>query len=148
MNRVRQSQLRYCAVVVSSLVLGGCGSDPDFVSAVPAAGMVTFNGKPIETGTIGFIPEKGRPASGQIKDGQFILTTYDDGDGALPGKHRVMVTSTKQIPSKIKGADPETVYLIPKMYASPSESYLTVEIPPEGNKKIEIKIENSVRKAL
>jgi hypothetical protein len=34
------------------------------------------------------------------------------------------------------------------MYASPSESYLTVEIPPEGNKKIEIKIENSVRKAL
>ena len=146
MNCVRRSGLRHCVMMVASVVLMGCGGDSDFIKAVPASGTVTYNGKPIETGTIGFLPASGRPASGQIKDGQFTLTTYDEGDGATPGKHRVVVSSTKQVPSKVNGADPETVYLIPQMYSSPSESYIDVEIPPEGNRKIEIRIENAVRK--
>jgi hypothetical protein len=146
MISVRRSGLQPCVAMMASMVIIGCGGDPDQISAVPASGTVTYNGKPIETGTIGFLPKTGRPASGAIKDGQFTLTTYESGDGATPGKHRVIVSSTKLVPSNVKGADPETVYLIPKMYASPGESYIDIEIPPEGNRKIEIKIENSVRK--
>jgi hypothetical protein len=147
MISVRRTGLRHSMAMMVSMVLIGCGGgDPDQISAVPASGTVTYNGKPVETGTIGFIPKAGRPASGAIKDGQFTLTTYESGDGATPGKHRVIVSSTKLVPSKVAGADPETVYLIPAMYASPGESYIDVEIPPEGNSKIEIKIENTVRK--
>jgi hypothetical protein len=74
---------------------------------------VTYNGKPLEKGTINFTPAdaKGRGAGGTITDGRYSLTTQDPNDGALPGKYRVTVlskaTDASTVDLKIKGA-PQT----------------------------------------
>jgi hypothetical protein len=144
MRSGRQPVLRYFTLVVISAAVIGCGGDPDAVKAVPAAGTITFNGKPIESGTIGFIPGVGRPASGKIKDGHFTMTTYSENDGAIPGKHRVVVRSTKQIPSPT-GGDPTITYLVPARFSIPGDSFVDVEVPPGGSTNLDIKIEEIVR---
>jgi hypothetical protein len=126
------------ALVLTALGAVGCSSTPaGVIPAVPAAGTVTYKGKPLEQGQLQFLPEQGSPASGSIENGKFTLSTYSEGDGAVPGKHKVGITSTKEVPSK-RGGEAETVYLIPVNYASPDLSGIEVEIPPEGNTNITI----------
>jgi hypothetical protein len=63
------------------------------------SGKVTYNGKPVTTGSVMFTPLGGakdasRIATGQIEsDGSYALTTYDTGDGAVLGQHAVTVES-------------------------------------------------------
>jgi hypothetical protein len=138
LRRSRLSVLGATALMTIAVV--GCGSgDPDAIKAVPAAGTVTYKGKPIETGTIGFIPAKGRPASGQITNGQFTMMTYTDGDGAIPGHHAVTVNATKQVTGSGRAGDEgRTISLVPESYASPDSSGTAVDIPPEGKTGIKI----------
>jgi hypothetical protein len=60
---------------------------------LPVKGKVTYKGKPLARGTVKFEPDgAGRAATGEIQsDGTFVLTTYKQGDGAVPGHHRVAV---------------------------------------------------------
>jgi hypothetical protein len=140
MTIARQLAPRGLALLVTMTAVIGCGtSDPDAIPAVPAGGTVTYLGKPIEKGYIQLVPGKGRPASGGIVNGKFSLTTYEDADGAVPGQHQVGVTATKQVPSKT-GGEPEDVYVIPKEYAIPSNSGVTVDIPAEGKQDLQIEL--------
>lgn len=139
MSTVRHLGRRVCALLTTMMAVIGCGGDPDAIAPVPAAGTVSYKGQPIETGTIQFHPAKGRPASGAIKNGQFTLTTDEPDDGVAPGPNQVGVTATKQVPSKT-GGEPEEVYVIPVEYATPGTSGVTVEIPPEGKKDIQIEL--------
>jgi hypothetical protein len=129
------------ATALMTIGLAGCGSgDPNAIKAVPAAGTVTYKGQPIETGTVGFIPAQGRPASGPITNGHFTMTTYTDNDGAIPGHHAVTVNATKQVTGSGRAGDEgRTVSLVPENYAHPDSSGTAVDIPPEG--KTDIKIE-------
>ncbi|MBX6313673.1 MAG: hypothetical protein IRY99_12255 [Isosphaeraceae bacterium] len=142
MRRLRWCGLPGVALLVLAIALApGCGGDPDAIPAVPAAGTVTYQGKPLPEGNIVFQPimeAKGRPASGTIKDGKFSLSTYGTDDGAIPGKHKVAVMATKEVPSK--EGDTATQYLIPEKYASPETSGIEIEIPPGGKKDIAIDI--------
>ena len=85
-----------CALALMPLpaFLLGCGSDP---GAIPAGGSVKFaDGTPLAGGQIQFqlASDGAAPtARGTIgADGTFQLTTFEEDDGALPGKHRVMIT--------------------------------------------------------
>lgn len=87
----------------------GCGSqEGTYVGAtVPVKGTVTYKGKPLSSGEVVFEPDSGgREAHGAIgADGTFELTTYNKGDGAVPGTHRVAVTGTSKkdnVPVKFK----------------------------------------------
>ncbi|AGA30673.1 hypothetical protein [Singulisphaera acidiphila] len=129
-------------VLVSALVLvtiSGCGGrDKDELPAVAAAGKVTYKGSPVSKGTMYFLPDKGRPSTGIIKDGSFTLTTYTDGDGAVAGKHQVGVLVTEEVPTK--GGDFVPKYLIPEKYSQPENSGIAIDIPPAGNTNIQIDI--------
>jgi hypothetical protein len=61
-------------------------------------GRVTYRGKPLTKGSITFEPtDGGREARGTIgPDGTFVMTTDQDGDGALIGVHRVSVADAGQ----------------------------------------------------
>jgi hypothetical protein len=128
------------ALLMASVTLGltGCGgnSDPGAVPAVPAAGTVTYKGQPVAKGTIQLVPEKGRPASGTIEGGRFTLSTYGEGDGAIPGKHKVAVIATEEVPRK--QGEPRTKYLVPEKYASPDSAGVEIEVPSGGNKDLKI----------
>jgi len=142
--RSRRSRFPVLAeTTLLTIALAGCGSgDPNAIKAVPAAGTVTYKGKPIETGRIGFVPAQGRPASGEIVNGKFTMTTYTDGDGAIPGHHAVTVNATKQVPGSGRAGDEgKTISLLPENYANPDSSGTAVDIPPEGKTDIKIDLQ-------
>jgi hypothetical protein len=82
----------------------GCGDDTGLAQRYPVSGTVTYNGDPVEKGRIDFIPTQaeGRPASGEIVDGKYSLTTAVSDDGALPGPYKVTVTSVEVDSTQLK----------------------------------------------
>jgi hypothetical protein len=63
-------------------------------SLVPVKGKVTYKGQPLTKGVIHFEPsDYGRAAYGTLQsDGTYVLSTFKDGDGVVPGHHRVSIT--------------------------------------------------------
>ena len=93
--------------VILLAAAAGCGARAEHAALsgkiLPVKGVVTYKGKPLTQGTVRFEPDAGREAEGTIgPDGTFTLTTFQPGDGAVPGFHRVAVSTPrkKQIPSK------------------------------------------------
>jgi len=103
--------------IPAALAVPGCGdSSSGLARRYSVSGTVTYNGKPLERGTISFVPAdaKGRAAGGTIIDGRYSLTTHDRDDGALPGKYKVGVVAKETDPSKVdlkikkRGEGPQT----------------------------------------
>ncbi len=89
-------RLAICAAIaLVAVAAAGCRRGPQ---VVPVSGVVEVDGKPLTTGAITVIPDQGRAASATIgKDGRFTLTTFLPGDGALLGRHRVVVTAHQDL---------------------------------------------------
>jgi len=87
------SRILWLPVLLATVLLTGCGGGEFDTTAV--SGTVTFDGQPVTSGRIRFVPQgdstiTGKPAQGEVQpDGTFVLTTYDEGDGAVVGRHRV-----------------------------------------------------------
>jgi hypothetical protein len=106
----------------------------------PAKGRVTLGGEPVKGATVTFKPEgQGSGCSGITDDGgNFRLSTFTGGDGAIPGKYRVGVTkfdtaatgvdvnSPGYAPPSVSAAPPKS--LLPESYADPAKSGLTAEV--------------------
>jgi hypothetical protein len=125
-------------VGLNLLAAAGCGSsDPGRQPTVPAGGMLIYDGKPVAKGTVLFQPEKGgRSASGEIENGKFTLTTYDPGDGAIVGRHKVAIISTEETPAT--DGDTTSKYLVPQKFSDPGTSGLMTEVPAAGDTNIQI----------
>jgi hypothetical protein len=79
-------------VVVGAMQCIGCGKEG--LQTEPVSGTVTIDGRAYtQGGSVVFQPEgKGKQAAGKIEpDGSFKLSTYSPGDGAIVGKHKVLV---------------------------------------------------------
>jgi hypothetical protein len=92
---------------VAAAAVAGCGSSQEF-PLVPVSGKVTFAGGPCpKPGTIDFSPtavEEGlpqRPGRASFsEDGYFEATSFEEGDGLVPGVYSVSVTCWEQPPSE------------------------------------------------
>ena len=116
---------------------------------VPAAGIVTLNGEPVEEASVIFAPQDttgAQSASAKTdKNGKFVVTTVKPGDGMLPGEYLVLITKTTVSGEKSKdGDDRQIVNHLPPKYGSKGTSDLKVSIPPKGDKNIELKMEGEV----
>ena len=121
-------------------MVGAAGCSGGIGKTVPVAGVVTFNGKPLEGGTLVFRPDPskgntGRDAHAVIEaDGSYALFTSrgaHEQDGAAPGWYKVGVVSTKEPDPTAKriGAMPApATSRIPIEYADPATSGLAVEV--------------------
>jgi hypothetical protein len=126
---VRQVALLLAA---SGLLIAGCGKNE--LGTVAVSGTVTFDGKPLDNGTVRFVPvdQKGRMALGKIlEDGKFVLATAGS-DGVIPGEYKISIQSQKmtaEVPAKdrelgIGGKESA----IPDKFTKPETSGLTEKI--------------------
>ena len=138
--------------VILAILAAGC--DGRSGKMVPVGGVVTYDGKPLETGTIVFRPEPsrsntGREASGVIEpDGTYTLFTsagQNSQEGAAPGWYNVGIVSTKEpdpTAKRIGAMPPPPTPLIPIEYADPARSGVMIEIienAPPGAYDIQLK---------
>ncbi|WP_152101147.1 hypothetical protein [Lacipirellula parvula] len=129
-------------------MLLGCGDGHPPLA--PVSGVVTFGGKPVETGTIAFHQPGGRSAAGALgPGGAYKLTTFEAGDGALLGTHKVVIDAVrvsggpppaKSFADEIKqsqmpqtSAGPTVQRLVPENYASQTSTPLEAEVKSEDN---------------
>jgi hypothetical protein len=130
----------------------GCGSGA--VKTYPVKGKVMYKGKPmVGGGSLSLQPltnQEGATAGGTIdKDGNFVLTTYKEGDGSMAGEFRVLVfqkvfnegapTKDGEPPSKAT-ADVPPADRIPPAYNNPLESQLKLTVKPEPQENVVLEI--------
>jgi hypothetical protein len=79
------------------VVAAGCGSSGP--TTIPIRGEVIYNGAPLKDvpqGLVHYLPKsaEGRQASGRLQpDGTFVLTTFKDADGVMPGEYDITVSA-------------------------------------------------------
>lgn len=71
-------------------VLSGCGDNGGRVSVT---GSVTFNGNPLEEGSVVFSGPSGAAGVGKIVNGSFTLSESGDQPGVQPGSYTVLIQS-------------------------------------------------------
>jgi hypothetical protein len=109
------------SLLVVSLAALGCGDDRP--ARVPVSGQVLIDGQPLKFGSIQFIPKGARASAGSLDaSGHFVLSCFEQGDGAVLGVHQVAIRAGQQ------RNDAETYWHAPKKYNDASTSGLTEEI--------------------
>jgi hypothetical protein len=120
-------------LLVLALLLAGCQGSS--VELAPVRGRATMGQKGVARVTIQLVPDskkgtRGPSGVGQTdQDGSFQITTSPHGEGAVPGRYKVTVTSN-------------TGSGLPRSYADPRETPLWVEIPKGGLTNWELKLES------
>jgi hypothetical protein len=115
------------------LALAGCGSDR--LKTAVVRGTVTYRGKPVPNGTISFIPASGPSAAGEIQpDGSYTLTTYRKGDGAVLGRHTVVIVAMQDMSNRLpEQRNPLPPPIVPEQYTHQATSDLRAEVKDEEN---------------
>lgn len=156
-------QIGLCLMTVGLLVfLPGCSPRDTRPKPVPVKGIVTLRGKPLAKAQVNFFAKgASMPASGESNDaGEFELTMFAKGDGALVGENKVTVVSlgggsggiTTPDPTKIAKGDAQQLPdasipqvqsgadAIPKVYSIVSQTPLTWTVKPEGNSDVKLEL--------
>jgi hypothetical protein len=132
---------------VAALSSPGCG---DAGRGVAVSGKVTFEGEPVQDGSIQFIPQPGTdgPSAGAtIADGTYSIPAQS---GPVPGTYRVQIQGYKNVRPRtakemgpgLMGMDPKDApglmkdqwvkeSIIPKRYNTASD--LTATVPEQGS---------------
>jgi major membrane immunogen (membrane-anchored lipoprotein) len=105
MNRFMKAVLKKSKPLAIALSISaavavlGCSDDESGLGRrYTVSGKVTYKGAPVPHGTVNFLPSKppppaGRAATGEIKDGNYSLSTAGNNDGALPGDYNVAIVA-------------------------------------------------------
>jgi hypothetical protein len=128
-----------------ALMAVGCGPPSYQLETAPVSGKVTLDGNPLPSGYVVIPTAKGRMASGKLQsDGTFVLTTYDEGDGAQVGTHPVIVNELP--PDEFSPIPKEQRIPIPARYGSAGTSGITIEVKPDEDNYLEITLTSKEEK--
>lgn len=120
-------------LILTSAALTGCGGAYD--SSV--YGTVSFDGSPLPTGTISFVPAAGGSAAYAriAEDGSFELKTGRE-EGLPPGDYAATIFAV-EAPTELRSADggppPAGKPITPEWYRSAQTSGLTFTVKPGSN---------------
>lgn len=122
-------------------LLSGCGRAREpWETVYPASGEITFKGRPLKNVELSFhplddiVPETVRPWAKTSDSGEFVLSTYNQGDGAPSGRYKVTAVHHEIVVSKGGGMGVKPNNL-PGKYASKDTTDWIIEIA-EGETKI------------
>jgi hypothetical protein len=115
------------AAVAAVALAAGCG--PSRPAVVPAAGIVTLDGKPLAGGFVRLVPEASRAATGRIgPDGRFTLGTFAEADGCVLGTHGVEVIGPLPRGGEMAAAAAAPAVTVPARYRTAETSGLTITV--------------------
>jgi hypothetical protein len=108
----------------------------------PISGNVTFDGRPIEAGTITFEPSDGQgpTTGGKITDGKYALT---DNAAPMPGMKKVRIVAGRKTGRRIPAGPPappdmmieEIIRYVPEIYNQ--RTTLTCDVSRDGSHQID-----------
>jgi hypothetical protein len=138
-------------LLVAVISAGGCGpGGGNLPKTVPAMGVVTLDGKPVEGAQVVLVPPAGAGAKGAYavtnSSGHFALRAYEEKEGAIPGEYKVQVSKTveEKLPGakgSVDGGDPvRYVFGVPKKYTGFETSGLSISIPDAGKRDIKLEL--------
>lgn len=138
--------------VIVLLATAGCGGAS---GPVPVRGTVTLDGQPLANATVQFLAGSpdARDAMGTTDaDGAFSLSTFKPGDGALPGKYKVVIQppagavggsaaasieEAQKAATRSKSRAPAVT--LPPRYTRPDQTVLSQDVPASGKVAFELK---------
>lgn len=126
-HTLRLTEVYGLLAILGSVSLSGCESSNKLQTA-EVTGRVTIDGRPLSMGTVMFVPEHGKMATGRIEsNGTFRLSTYGSNDGVIVGKCRaaVMVITSAGEENELEPARPSP---IPAKYSAVGTSGLEYEV--------------------
>lgn len=125
-----------CSVLCVSV---GCSSE-NRLETGEVYGKVTYNGDPLQIGSLLFVPTGGGPtAEANIEsDGTFTMGTYELEDGAILGEHKVMITAITApggsgLPEDVIDGEGAPVSIIPERFGDLEKSGLVVNVKSGEN---------------
>lgn len=137
----------------AALLLSGCETET-IGEVVPAAGIVTLDGKPISGVAVSLVPQegvKGRGGYGTTgEDGAFSLQADMDVMGVPAGNYRVTLQKYTMpdgspIPPDTSGADAGIVNQLPPVYSDPEQSQVYVTFPTPDGQPVKIDLKSRPR---
>ncbi|MBI1311746.1 hypothetical protein GC176_10680 [bacterium] len=149
-------------MTLSITAIAGCGgSKAGRETTYEVSGKVTLAGAPLEGATVSFFPSEGQRSAMGLTDGegQYVLTTYEYGDGAMPGKYKI--TIRKAIPKKPGTSNTHEAYAsgqvdmskmhkgeveaepsaLPERYQNPDESGFQADVTAGGENHFDLPLE-------
>jgi hypothetical protein len=123
-SRVTSQQFGVVAIILFACISAGCGSNRGVATV---QGKVLLDNKPLEAGYIATLPPSGRGAYGTITNGEFVLSTFGNNDGALIATHKVSVVANAP-PQGVGAEATPGKSLVPERYTNPETSGLTIEV--------------------
>jgi hypothetical protein len=147
-----RGKARIAGVLLTTVLVAGCG--PSGPTTIPIRGEVIYNGQPLKEGTVVYLPNgsgEARQASGRIQpDGSFVLTTFKNSDGVVPGEYDIVVyayapqagniPTRAEIEAAQEAGRPQRQMIIPEKYTNPGSSGLSDKVDSDhsGFKRIEL----------
>ncbi len=146
-------------LICIALSLGCPQRGPDRPATYPVTGTVTHNGEPVGGAAVTFVAVGGGQSAAGVTDasGKYSLTTFQSGDGAVPGQYGVKIVKFESEAAEAgggAGAEPlepgglpagpaagmgvgeggsEPKNLLPEKYADPSTSGLNATVAERDN---------------
>lgn len=134
-----------CAILLGVGGIAGCSSGSGEVPRAIVHGKVTYQGKPVETGIITFIP--GPNVSGSsvqlvIHDGQYDSHSDPvDSRGVVVGENQIQILATrktgKQVQNPNNELEDEVIQYIPEKYNTATELQRDVQ---SGNNEFDFEL--------
>jgi hypothetical protein len=123
----RRYRNRFLLIALFSSTVVGCNRG---LATKNVTGTITYQNKPVTSGLINFLPEKGRPlGSGIQSDGTYSVKLP-------PGKYQVRIDAPAPPPEGFKEGMPMpklAAPLVPEKYANFASSGLTATIEEQGS---------------
>lgn len=144
-------------LIGAAIVLVGCGTqtigkrDSNQPTVCPTAIKVACNGEPVEGATVSLqAVDANRGAFGKTDArGVCRITTFQQGDGAVAGQHRVAISKVEIVTEpNPTDYDPQGVTiveqrrLVPERYGKFGTSGLTVNVAEDGDNEFELDLTN------